>query len=61
VITSFNGVEMTDPNVFRNLVASTAPGTDVSLTVIRDGREQQIRAKLGELVPAADRETERQR
>jgi Do/DeqQ family serine protease len=61
VITSFNGVEMTDPNVFRNLVASTAPGTDVSLTVIRDGREQQIRAKLGELVPAADREAERQR
>lgn len=61
VITSFNGVEMTDPNVFRNLVASTAPGTDVTLTIIRDGREQQIRAKLGELVPAADRETERQR
>jgi len=61
VITSFNGVEMTDPNVFRNLVASTAPGTDVTLTIIRDGREQQIRAKLGELVPTADRETERQR
>ena len=61
VITSFNGVEITDPNVFRNLVASTAPGTEVSLTVIRDGREQQIRAKLGELVPAADRETERPR
>ena len=61
VITSFNGVEMTDPNVFRNLVASTAPGTDVTLTIIRDGREQQIRAKLGELVTAADRETERPR
>lgn len=61
VITSFNGVEMTDPNVFRNLVASTAPGTDVTLTIIRDGREQQIRAKLGELVPAPDRETERPR
>jgi Do/DeqQ family serine protease len=61
VITSFNGVEMTDPNVFRNLVASTAPGTDVTLTIIRDGREQQIRAKLGELVPTADRGTERPR
>ena len=61
VITAFNGVEMTDPNVFRNLVASTAPGTDVTLTIIRDGREQQIRAKLGELVPTADRETERTR
>jgi Do/DeqQ family serine protease len=61
VITSFNGVEMTDPNVFRNMVASTAPGTDVTLTIIRDGREQQIRATLGELVAAADRETERPR
>jgi serine protease Do len=61
VITGFNGVEMTDPNVFRNLVASTAPGTDVSLTIIRDGREQQIRAKLGELVATGDRETERPR
>jgi Do/DeqQ family serine protease len=61
VITSFNGVEMTDPNVFRNLVAGTAPGTDVTLTIIRDGREQQIRAKLGELVPAPDRGTERPR
>lgn len=61
VIRSFNDVEMTDPNVFRNLVASTAPGTDVTLTIIRDGREQQIRAKLGELVPTADRETERPR
>jgi Do/DeqQ family serine protease len=61
VIASFNGVEITDPNVFRNLVASTAPGTDVGLTVIRDGREQQIRAKLGELVPTADREAERPR
>ncbi|HKO42092.1 MAG TPA: Do family serine endopeptidase [Pyrinomonadaceae bacterium] len=61
VITSFNGVEMTDPNVFRNLVASTAPGTDVTLTIIRDGREQQIPIKLGELIPTADRETERPR
>ena len=61
VITSFNGVEMTDQNLFRNLVASTAPGTDVTLTIIRDGREQQIPAKLGELVPTADRETERPR
>jgi Do/DeqQ family serine protease len=61
VIVDFNGTDVTDPNVFRNLVASTAPGTDVTLTIIRDGREQQIRAKLGELVSTADRETERPR
>ena len=54
VITAFNGVEVTEPNVFRNLVASTAPGTDVTLTIRRDGRDQQVQARLGELVPAAN-------
>jgi Do/DeqQ family serine protease len=61
VITAFNGTEINEPNVFRNLVASTAPGTDVTLTISRDGREQQVHAKLGELVPAADRDTEQPR
>jgi Do/DeqQ family serine protease len=54
VITSFNGVEVTEPNVFRNLVASTAPGSDVMLNVLRDGRELQMRATLGELTPQPD-------
>ena len=61
VITAFNGVEVTEPNVFRNLVASTAPGTDVTLTIRRDGRDQQVQARLGELVPAANRDTEQPR
>jgi Do/DeqQ family serine protease len=61
VITTFNGVEINDPNVFRNLVASTAPDTDVTLTILRDGREQQVHARLGEFTPAADREMEQQR
>jgi Do/DeqQ family serine protease len=61
VITAFNSTEITEPNVFRNLVASTAPGTDVTLTISRDGREQQMRAKLGELVSAPDRDTEQPR
>jgi Do/DeqQ family serine protease len=51
VITSFNGVAVTDSNTFRNQVASTAPGTGVTLTVLRDGREQQLRATLGEFAP----------
>jgi serine protease Do len=49
VITGFNGAEVTDPNVFRNLVASTAPGSAVTLNVLRDGRQLEIRATLGEL------------
>ncbi|MBA3255201.1 MAG: Do family serine endopeptidase [Pyrinomonadaceae bacterium] len=48
IITTFNGTEVNEPNTFRNLVAATAPGTDVTLTMQRDGREQQVRAILGE-------------
>ena len=51
VITAFNGAPVTDYNTFRNQVASTPPGTEVTLTVLRDGREQQLRATLGELIP----------
>jgi Do/DeqQ family serine protease len=56
VITAFNGAPVSDSNAFRNLVASMAPGTDVTLTVLRDGREQQIRASLGEFVPQKEQE-----
>jgi Do/DeqQ family serine protease len=49
VIVGFNGVEMTDPNVFRNQVASTAPGSAVTLNVMRDGRSLELHATLGEL------------
>jgi S1-C subfamily serine protease len=56
VITAFNGAPVSDSNAFRNLVAGTAPGTDVTLTVLRDGREQQIRASLGEFVPQREQD-----
>ena len=61
VITALNGAEINEPNVFRNLVASTAPGTDVTLTIRRNGGEQQVHARLGELVPAANLDTEQPR
>jgi serine protease Do len=54
VITALNGVEVSDPNVFRNQVASTPPGTEVTLTIRRGGREQQVRATLGEFSPQAE-------
>lgn len=57
VITGFNGTEVAEPNVFRNLVAQTAPGSEVTLTIMRDGRQQEIRATLGELT--VPREPER--
>jgi Do/DeqQ family serine protease len=49
VITAFNGTPVNDGNSLRNLVASTSPGTEVTLTILREGREQQARATLGEL------------
>jgi Do/DeqQ family serine protease len=54
VITSFNGVEVNDPNVFRNQVASTPPGSDVTLTILRNGQEQQIKARLDEFTPQVE-------
>jgi len=48
VIVSFNGKAVENGNAFRNNVASSDPGTEVNLTVLRDGREQQLRARLRE-------------
>ena len=48
VITELDGAAVNDSNAFRNHIASTAPGTEVTLTVLRDNREQKIRATLGE-------------
>jgi serine protease Do len=59
VISSFNGVEVTDPNVFRNQIASTAPGSEVTLTIVREGAERQVRATLGEFTPQPEQDTER--
>jgi serine protease Do len=49
VITAINGQQVNDANELRNTVAATKPGTDVTLTVVRDGGEQQIKVTLGEL------------
>ncbi len=56
VITGFNGTDISEPNVFRNLVASTAPGSPVKLKVLRDGSEIELNATLGELMPRTEQE-----
>jgi Do/DeqQ family serine protease len=55
VITGLNGQAVTDPNSFRNAIASTQPGTEITLTVKRDGNERQVRATLGEFTAEAER------
>lgn len=59
VITAYNGSEINDPHTFRMQVASTAPGTEVTLTILRGGKEQQVRATLGEFIPQAPQSEER--
>ncbi len=53
IIITLNGVAVDKPNSFRNQVANTPPGTDIRLTILRDNREQQISARLGEFRPEA--------
>ena len=55
VITALNGATVEDPNTFRNTIASTQPGTDVTLTVKRGGNERQVRVTLGEFTPQPER------
>ncbi|HEX8501296.1 MAG TPA: DegQ family serine endoprotease [Pyrinomonadaceae bacterium] len=55
VITAFNGAPVTDSNSLRNAVARTQPGSQATLTISRDNREQQLRLTLGELPASRDR------
>jgi serine protease Do len=55
VIVKLNGKDVNDPNALRNEIAAEAPGTEVTLTIVRNGMQQDVRAKLGELTPDAAR------
>ena len=49
VITALNGAAVTDGNVLRNRIAELGPGATVTMTVLRDGKEQTLTAKLAAL------------
>jgi S1-C subfamily serine protease len=51
VIVALNGQATNNSNELRNRIAAMAPGTEVTLTVFRNGSEQQMKATLGELTP----------
>jgi serine protease Do len=53
VIMAFNGTAINDANSLRNAVARSQPGTQVTLTVRRQGGEQQLQVTLGELNTAS--------
>ena len=48
VITSYQGRAVIDTNSFRNEIAATAPGTTITLGVLRDGRTSEFKATLSE-------------
>ena len=52
VIIALNGESVKDSNVLRNEIAALQPGTDVKITVRRDGKEQVLTATLAELKSA---------
>ncbi len=58
IIIAFNGTAVNDPNSFRNQVASTPPGTAVALTILRNGKQQDLHPTLGEFVPQAEQPRE---
>jgi len=49
IITALNSEPVNESNELRNRVANTQPGTEITLTIRREGGEQQIRATLAEL------------
>jgi serine protease Do len=48
VILSLNGEKIEDSNTLRNKVAATPPGTEVTLKIQRDEKEQEIKVTLNE-------------
>lgn len=49
VIVEYNGNSVSDPAMLRNTVAATAPDTEVSVKLLRDGKAQTLMVTIGEL------------
>jgi Do/DeqQ family serine protease len=59
VVTAVNGESIADSNGLRNRIASTKPGSQVALEVLRDGSKRTVNATLDSLKPAAGERAER--
>jgi serine protease Do len=53
VILQLNGRAVNDPNNLRNEIAGFAPGTQVTLSMLREGKPMEARVKLAELTADA--------
>jgi Do/DeqQ family serine protease len=50
VIVSFNGQAVANSNTLKNRVADAGPGSSATVTITRDGKQQDVRVTLGEAV-----------
>ena len=48
IITAINGEKIDDGNVLRNKIAGTLPGTEIKITVLREGQPVELTATLDE-------------
>lgn len=51
IVTEFDGKSVTDSRHFQLMVAERSPGSQISLKIVRDGKEQTLTVQLGELPP----------
>lgn len=58
VITAVNKQPVVDNNSLRNLVARMAPGSNIEVTTLRNGRDQNFQVALAELPVREERESE---
>ena len=58
VITAINKQPVSDDNSLRNLVAAKAPGSNVEVTALRNGRDQNFQVALAELPDRQERDSE---
>ena len=49
VIIEYDGKEVSEPTVLRNMVANTQPGKEVKVKIIREGKEKTIQVTIAEL------------
>lgn len=57
IIVAFDGQPVVDATNLKNLVAAAVPDSQVTLTIIRDGKRQEIMVELGEL-PGVEEQAE---
>ena len=48
VVVEVNGVKVKGPPQFQRLIFNTEPGTELNMKVIRDGKEIELKVKIGE-------------